>query len=159
MNQKKLAKWLKLIIFGVGICGAIIYFYIFPFWGRAIIAETPEFSYAYIPWLIFLWITAGPCYVVLICGWRIASEIEKDNSFSEVNARYLKIISYLAAGDCLLFFGGNIIFLFLHMNFAEIVLLSLIIVFFGVFISVISAALSHLVYKAAELEEESQLTI
>lgn len=159
MNQERLSKWLKIIILGVGICGAIIYFYIFPFWGREIIAEKPEFTYAYMPWLIFLWITAVPCYVVLICGWRIASEIEKDNSFSEVNARRLKIISYLAAGDCLLFFGGNIIFLFLDMNYAETVLLSLIIVFFGVAVAVTSAALSHLVYKAAELQEESQFTI
>ncbi len=159
MNQERLSKWLKIIILGVGICGAIIYFYIFPFWGREIIAEKPEFTNAYIPWLIFLWITAVPCYVVLICGLRIASEIEKDNSFSEINARHLKIISYLAAVDCFVFFGGNIIFLFLDMNYAETVLLSLIIVFFGVAVSVTSAALSHLVYKAAKLQEESKFTI
>jgi hypothetical protein len=40
-----------------------------------------------------------------------------------------------------------------------VALASLIVVFFGVAVCVISAALSHLVMKAALLQEENELTI
>lgn len=45
------------------------------------------------------------------------------------------------------------------MNHPSIVLLSFFIEFFGVAVSVSAAALSHLVMKAAVLQEESDLTI
>ncbi len=159
MNQRKLSKWLKIIFLGVGFCGAVIYFYIIPSWGKDMVSIYPDLSHFYLPWLIFLWLTAIPCYGVLACGWRIASEIGRDNSFSEINARMLKKISHLSAGDCIFFFGGNVILLLLNMNHPGVVLLSLLVVFFGVAVSVASAALSHLVFKAARLQEESQLTI
>ena len=45
------------------------------------------------------------------------------------------------------------------MNHPGVILYSLIVVFAGVVVSVASAALSHLVLKAALLHEESDLTV
>ena len=63
------------------------------------------------------------------------------------------------AGDAAFFFVGNVVFLFLNMNHPGIVLLSLVPVFAGACIAIAAAALSHLVRKAAALQEQSDLTI
>lgn len=159
MNQKTLSNCLKAIIIGVALCGLVIYAGILPFWGGDIAAENPEFAYCYWPWLIFLWITAVPCYTALVFAWKIAVNIGADRSFSMENARLLEKISLLAAGDAAFFFLGNIVLLCLNMNHPGIVLLSMLLVFAGVAVTVVSAALSHLVRKAAELQEQSDFTI
>ena len=160
MKQTSLSKWLKFIIFGVGICGIIVYALVIPMIGRTVAAaEKGEFDYCYWPWLIFIWATGIPCYVALIFAWKIAGNIGADQSFSLANAKLLKWISVLAAGDAVLFFVGNVVFLLLNMNHPGVVLFSLLIVFAGVAVAVASAALSHLVMKATELQEQSDLTI
>ena len=159
MGQKALSKWLKAILIGVGVCGLIVYFLILPEVGRSTIDSYPEFSGWYWPWLIFLWATGIPCYTALVFGWKIAANIGKDRSFSMENAKLLKWISWLAAGDAAFFFAGNVVFLFLNMNHPGVLILSLLVVFAGVAVAVAAAALSHLVEKAAALQEESDLTI
>ena len=110
MSQKDLANSLKAVIIGVGLCGLVIYFYFLPVWGKAILQYAPEYAHCYFPWMLFLWITAVPCYLVLLCGWKISVEIGKDNSFSAVNARLLKYIAGLAAFDSVLLFVGSGVF-------------------------------------------------
>lgn len=159
MNQKKLSWWLQVIIMCVGLIGAGFYFLIFPFYGRSLVDAYPEFMYAFWPWLIFLWLTGIPCYIVLIYGWKIAASIGKDKSFSLENADRLTKISYLAAGDTVFFVVGNIVFCVLNLNPIWILLMSMLIAFVGIAIAIIAAALSHLVMKAADLQEQSDLTI
>lgn len=159
MEQKALSKWLKIIIIGVGICGLVGYFLVIPSFGQSLARQYPEFSGRYLPWLIFIWLTAIPCYIALFFGWKIAANIGRDRSFSVENANLLKWISWLAAGDSIYFFAGNVALLLLGMSHPGVVLLSLLVVFAGVAITVAAAALSHLVRKAAALQEESDLTI
>lgn len=159
MKQDTLSKWLRLIIIGVGICGIIIYAAVIPMMAEAMVDKYPEFSSFQWPWLILIWITAIPCYLVLILAWKIAMNIGADRSFSAENAKLLKWIAVLAAADSAILFIGNLIFLLLSMNHPSIVLFSLLIEFFGIAISIASAALSHLVMKAAELQNQSDLTI
>lgn len=159
MNQKTLSRWLKVIIVGMAICGGIIYLYLLPFWAKDLVTVYPEYTYCYWPWLIVLWISAVPCYLVLYYGWKITVEIEKDNSFSLINANYLKNISVLAAINSVYFFTANLVFMLLNMNHPGIFAASLILVFTGAAITVSAAALSHLVQNAAILKEENELTI
>lgn len=159
MSQKSLSRWLKGILAGIGVCGAIIYLYFIPDMGKIIAAANPEYAYCYIPWLTMLWISAIPCYMVLYFGWRISSEIGKDNSFSMENARYLKFISMLAIIDSGYFFLANMIFLLLNMSHPGVFLMSLFVEFMGVSVAVAAAGLSHLVKKAADIQNENELTI
>ena len=159
MGQKALARWLKLILCGVGLCGAAVYFGFFPSMGSSLAAYYPEFSDRYWPWLIFLWGSGIPCYLVLGLGFRIARNIGEDRSFSRANAEYLKWIAYLAAGDGVYFFLGNVILWLTDMSHPGMALASLLVVFAGVSVTVAAAVLSHLVQKAADLEEQSELTI
>ncbi len=159
MKQKDLDKWLKVIIGGMGICGAVIYFLVIPSLGRDMVDRYPEFSGRFWPWLIFILGSAIPCYTVLVLGWRIAGNIGADRSFSDENARYMKWIAWLAAADSGYFFMGNIILLLINMSHPGVVLASMVVVFAGVVIAVAAGALSHLVAKAASLQEQSDLTI
>ncbi len=159
MSQRGLANALKAVIVGVAVCGLIIYFYFLPVWGKAVIHSVPSYEKCYVPWMLFLWATAIPCYLVLLCGWRISGEIGADRSFSARNARLLKYIAALAAFDSVLLFAGSGIFYVLGMSHGVMMLLCIVVSFAGVTVTVAAAALSHLVYKAAELEEESELTI
>lgn len=160
MKQTTWAKWLKAIIVGVAVCGALVYALVIPNMGRALaVAEQGAFDHCYWPWLVFLWATGIPCAVALVCAWKIAGNIGADKAFTRVNAKLLWIISLLAAGDAVFFFAGNIVLLCLNMNHPGVVLLSLLVVFLGVAIAVAAAALSHLVMKAAELQDQSDWTI
>ncbi len=159
MEQKTLSKWLKLIVIGMAVCGLIVYAIVIPSYGTSLVTSYPEFSNRYWPWLVFLWLTGIPCYATLVLGWKISARIGSDRSFSLENAKALKWISWLAAGDAGFFFAGNLLLLFLNMSHPGVTLLSLLIVFAGIAISVAAAALSHLVHKAAALQEQSDLTI
>ncbi|TGY95905.1 DUF2975 domain-containing protein [Petralouisia muris] len=159
MTQKSLSSWLKGIIVGITVCGTVIYFYLVPMFGQEAAEANPEFSYCYAPWLAVIWLSAVPCYLALYFGWKITVEIGRDNSFSMENARYLKRISVLALLDSGYFFLANLILLLLNMNHPGILLISLFVEFAGVAVAVTAAALSHLVQKAAEIQNENELTI
>lgn len=159
MEQKTLSIWLKCVLIGVGLCGLVVYLLALPAYGGMLRDMYPEFSNRYWPWLVFLWVTAIPCYGVLVLGWKIAGSIGKDRSFSEENARRLGWVSMLAAGDAGFFFAGNVLLLFLNMSHPGVLLASLGVVLAGAAVSVTAAALSHLVKKAAILQEQSDWTI
>ena len=159
MNQTRLSRSLKAILAGVGVCGLIVYFAILPSIGDSMHASYPEFAAWHWPWMIFLWLTAVPCYAALAMVWKIADHIGRDQSFSAENARLLQRVAWLAAGDTAYFFLGNVVLLFLNMNHPGILLISLLICFAGVAVTVAAVCLSHLVYKAADLQEQSDLTI
>lgn len=159
MQQKTLAKWLKTILIGAAIGGTVIYAWVIPFYGRELAAMYPEFANRYTPWLVFVLLSGIPCYAALVLAWKIASSIGANKSFSQANAKLLKGIAVLAAGDSAFVFLGNMVFLLLDMNHPSVVLAFLFVVFLGAAISVAAAVLSHLVQKAADLQEQSDLTI
>ena len=159
MTQTSLSRWLKMVIAGIGACGAVICFYLVPTFGKELADANPEFAGCYVPWLLIIWISAIPCYLVLFFGWKITTEISKDNSFSMKNSKYLKYISMLALADSGYFFLANLIMLLLNMNHPGIFLGSLFIEFAGVAVAVAAAALSYLVQKAARIQQENELTI
>ena len=71
MSQDILAKWLKAIIIGLGIFGVLVYGVVMPECGDMLVSMYPEYSYFYYPWLIFIWMTGIPCYVVLVLAWKV----------------------------------------------------------------------------------------
>lgn len=159
MGQKGLANWLKVIIIGTGICGLIGYGFLIPFFGKEIVDGAPELSHYYLPWLIFSYISAIPCFAVLVYGFLIANNIGNDKSFSIKNAIYLKNVSVLAIIDSAFVFVMNILYLLFNISHPGVAIMMLFVVFAGIAFSVLAAALSHLVKKAADLQEQSDYTI
>lgn len=159
MEQKTLSKWISLVLIGAALIGFVIFFVIVPVYGQSLLRAYPEFSNRFWPWLIFLWLFAIPCYAAIIVGLRISNRIGLDQSFSMENADSLKMISYLAAGDTLFFALGNCALLLLNMSHPGVMVAALFISFIGFAIAIASAALSHLVRKAAVMKEENDFTI
>lgn len=159
MSQKKLSGWLKVILVLVGLCGLALYGVMIPSFGVSITAQYPEFEYRFLPWLLFISATALPCYAILVLGWLIARDIGADRSFSTANASRLKWCAVLAGGDGAFFFVGNVVLLLTNCSHPGVALMSMLVVFAAVAVSVVFAALSHLVGKAADLQDQSDLTI
>ncbi|MEY8392824.1 DUF2975 domain-containing protein [Lachnospiraceae bacterium] len=159
MTQKSLSTWLKAVILGIAFCGVILCVFLLPAIGKDIVAENPEFSSWYYPWFCVLWIAAVPCYLALYHGWKITVEIGRNRSFSMENAIYLKRISMFAIADTAYFFLANLLLIVFKRNHPGIFIASLFVDFAGVVIAVVAAALSHLVQKAAKMQQENDLTI
>lgn len=159
MFKQSLSKQLKAVIIGMAVCGALIYFWAFPTIGHMLVQSYPETQSYYLPWLIFLWISGIPCYLVLCFMWQIAKSIAENKAFSFENSKRFRKISVLAISDTTFFFVGNIILLLMNMNHPSIVLCSMGVVFAGITIAVISKAFAHLANQAAQLQEQSDLTI
>ena len=156
MNRHTLARRLRAILIGIALCGLLFYLILLPWILRRTLPQQSPAQWAY---LIPLWISAVPCYAVLVYGWRIVHNIALDRSFCRENAAYLRAISSLAMIDTAWIFLCDLLWLLL--GFAEVMmlLLSWIIIFVGIAVAVSTAALSHLVLRAAELQEQSDLTI
>lgn len=159
MKSDALARWLKLIIVGVGICGLLTYMIILPRFGVYLVDQNSMLEKNLTPWMVLLWVSAVPCYAVLYLGWKIATNIGNDESFTIDNSKYLKWIAYLALGDSVFVFVAHVIFLILDMSASVVMLVIIVVVFIGIAISTGAAALSHLVMKAAQIKEENDLTI
>ena len=160
MTQKNLSIWLKAVIIGTGIFGLIVFCGLIPAYGLNLKSIYPELAYCYWPWQIFLWLCSVPCFVSLFFGWKIASNIGNDDSFSFDNSKNLKIISGLAAFDSAFFFIGNWALVLMDMSHPGVaIIFAPLVIFVGIAVSIVCAALSHLVYKSAVLKNENDLTI
>ena len=157
MDQRKLTIWLKAICVGCALCGLALFGFILPRFLAYVAEEVPDLPHR--AWQIFLWVLAVPCYAVLVCIWKMANEIGRDNSFSLETARLLKTIALLAGADSALLLIGNVVFLITRHSIPTLALVSAFVCFIGLAISVGAACLSYLVHKAANVQEDSDLTI
>ena len=158
MEQKKLALWLKLVIGGCALCGIVLFVYVLPVWLLSLTDRYPGFhNWA---WSGLLWALAVPCYLVLALGARIADGIGHDRSFTLQNARRMHTVATLALCDTALLAAGSVVLTLTEAATPAVLLLAAgIVCFIGLAFAVAAACLSHLVLKAANLQEENDLTI
>lgn len=159
MEQKALSSWLKGAIGCLALLGLFIFGFVIPAYGISLAGANPDHAHCFWPWMFLIILVAIPCYAALVVGWKISADIGRDRSFSVENAKRMKLISNLAFGDVMLFFCGNVLLLVFGMSHPGVFLLSLLPDLFGVALAVCAAALSHLIYKSASLQEEADLTI
>ena len=153
MSQKNLSLWLKVFIIGVFIVLIPVYVFLIPS-----VLESYLESVS-IPLLVISEATVLPVLPALYFSMKIAGNIGRDRSFSLENAALMKKIAFLSAGDGAFLFSGNLCLFFFGENHPGPALLSLLFVFLFIAVSVAAAALSHLILKAAGLQDESDLTI
>lgn len=159
MKQKELSIWLKLIIIFCGCFGLLFCMYIGPKTGRVLLLDSENLEALYNPFVVFVWITGIPFFIALFLGWQICSDIRLDQAFTIRNAGRLKKISMLSMIECVLYVGA-LLYLFVIGSYqANLVMIMLLILFFAVVISIFTSLLSHLVRRASEIKEDSDLTI
>ena len=159
MSQKELSRWLRAVVI-VGWLGCLLMaIWMMP--GLAQDSETafPEFAYLKWPCLIFFWCALVPVAAALWFAYKIFAEIGRDNSFCRENAIRLRIISRLALADTVACLAAMAALLVLNALHPGVFLLMLAVIVAGAAVTVAAAALSHLTLKAANLQDENDLTI
>ena len=104
-------------------------------------------------------LSAVPCYAALWLGWRIFTEIGRNNSFCRENARRLRIISRLALLDTAVYVALSLFLCAVGLGHPSLALVLAAVILFGAAVTVCAAALSHLTQKAADLKDDNDLTI
>ena len=120
------------------------------------VEQYPEFSNYFIPWLVFIILTAIPLYTILAFGWSISTEIGKDMSFTEKNVKSLRGVAFCLAFESAFFFMGNIVLWLANLNLLGIVAVSTVLCIFLACVAVAVNILAHLVKKATAIREENE---
>lgn len=160
MNQKEMSRYLKFITVGSGVLFLIFVGWFFPSIIKNLILKEVGAS-AFWFTCGFVWITAVPCLLCLWKFWGICVRIGRDESFTRENANALKGMSRYMLVDCVLYtvllaaacVEGWYVYSIGFM-FGIIVIL-----FICIICMIVCAALSHLVYKASQLQDDQNLTI
>lgn len=113
----------------------------------------------YVVWQIITIVCSVVCIIAIVIAWMMFADIGKDLSLTMKNSKRLLVISNLFLLDTVIFSMYFIASLLIHKSFGIMTAVNIGIVFVGVSLTVICACLSHLVEKAAVIEEENELTI
>ena len=158
MTGKALCFWVRCAMIAIAICGVGVCAFWYPFSITLTTSGLQESGLvAFWTQLIFYWLTSLPCLVVLCIGWKIAAAIKSDALFKEENAKAVKTAVQILFADIAVFLIGNVVFLVLGWN--DFALLYLFFAIIGLVVAIFMAILSHYLYRAAELQEESEGTI
>lgn len=159
MKQAEIARWLKGITLGIGIMGAVFFFFLVPMLAGQMRQNYPEAAFLYWPGLLYSFLIAAGCYAVLYQFWTVCLEIGNDRSFSKENASAFKRISGIAVVLAVVWFAGIVGLAVLRCIQFGILIFMVFAVFISFAVAICAAALSHLVYKAYELKQDNELTI
>lgn len=143
----------------LAVMGIVFFFMVVPILAAISRRRYPELAFLFYPGLAYNVAIAIPCYAILYHFWQVCRQIGRDNSFSKENADAFTSISRFSLFLTVEWFIG----LFFLAIGGWMKTGALVILIFGIFLSIIvtiiAAALSHLILKAYELRQENELTI
>jgi hypothetical protein len=158
MTHKGLHKYIVLASLGAAFCLACVYAGV-AFFGLRIARDFPGETRRIALWLILGGITAAPCLAAVVFSLKIASLVRRDKSFSRQTSQLLKNISACSNIAALYFAAVNIVMFISGYQHPSTMLASAVLILLALSAGAAFAALSRFVAKAAELQEESDLTV
>lgn len=159
MKQHGFSLWMKAITVACAVLGLCLCFLLAPMLIDDLTTTYEELENMFYPGILFVWVTAIPFFAALAEVWLICGEIGRDNSFCVKNALRLRNLSGICALECVLYMIGIVLLLVKGVSVSWLFLFFLFIIFICVSAAVGCAMLSHLVRKAADLRQDSELTI
>ena len=147
---------MRAFTFAAALCGLFLCAFVVPVWGRGIITAAPEFRSWFLPWLIFAWLAALPCFAILIYVFKVANAVQSETVFTQRTAKWVKTGAVILFSDAAFVFFGNIVLLFMNMNHPGVLLLCLIVIIFALTLVLLASVLSRYLAKAALLQEENE---
>lgn len=160
MKQTEMSVYLKVVTLGVGALLMAFVFWFLPLVLKESLTEAAGAG-GYQGTCILVGLSAVPAMMCLIRFWGICESIRMDRSFSMENAHRLKRMSQYMLVDTVLY-TGFLAWFFLagwYVAAAWLIFPVLLAIFISVTLTILCAALSHLVQKAGEIQEEQELTI
>lgn len=159
MEQKTIAKYLKIFSIMIAIIGAIFFFWYLP----VIICQTAEMfeeaAFLKIPAILCTLFIACLCYIALGNFWKICTQIGNNNSFCIENAQSMKNIGCLACIVFIMILLGTLFLLLIGFLNAAWFFVCFFIASVACGMTIICLALSKLIENAAMIKEENDLTI
>ena len=154
----ELSRWLRGVLLFIFACCLVLGAIAVPAELRALTRASADFEPLQTGGLVFFWLSLLPVFAALTLAWCIFTDIGRDESFSEKNARRLRAISRLSLADTALYALAAVSLAFWGLLRVYLPVF-IAVIFLGIFLTIASAALSHLCHKAAALKSENDLTI
>lgn len=158
MNQSQIARILKIATAAAALIAAGVFLFYLPLAGYQL-AEEWELTALYLPALLVtevIWVLVN---LALWQFWKVCRRIGENASFSQENARSFRWISRYALAATVLVALPFLAACFLGMMNAAFGIPFLLVIFVGLGIAVLSWCLSLLIANAAELKQQTDLTI
>lgn len=159
--NKSLSNQLKIILVLLFIFVIILFAIVVPTIGLIIKENNPEFSYAYVPCLIWSWCFAIPILLAFIPAWQIFSSVGSERGcFIEENVKRFKTIAMLSYLDAIIFPLGMIIVGFLGAGQPGLtVIVTPAVIILAVCFARVSQILAKITEEASALKKEVDLTV
>ena len=157
MKRLGLVRTLKGTILFLAVMAAVCYIGIFPGTIREMGAQNAGTAWLVTPGIIAVSISAAPIAIALVLFWQICTEIGRDNSFCHKNASRLTGIGFCALVDTGYCAVGTVTLEI--MVGSPIWVTGMMVCTVGLAIALAAFLLSHLVWKAADMKAENDLTI
>lgn len=158
MKQNEVSGYLKAITVGIAVLLGIVVAVLLPMLLWDALEETGMLYWGI---MIFFWFSSIPAFGCLWKFWGICVRIGKDRSFTDENARAMRTMSHLMLSDTVLFVGfllADVIAKWYRQSFWMLIF-AILAIGVSICLSIVCAALSHLIYKASQLQEDQDLTI
>lgn len=150
---------LKIVLVISAIVVALVVFWCVPFYMRHVIDVRPDLG-GWDFWMrAYALLVASPVWVTIVLLWKVFGTIPQSDAFSQMNARRFQWIAWLAEGDlCLV--GGFALFLLISGVIAPFLVMCFGgALFGGIAAAIVFHVLAGLVRNAAELKQDSDMTI
>lgn len=159
MKQKNLSLWLRIIAVFIGVVGLVVFFAAVPSVIGDYQTTYPQHHAVGTVAKVLCYLSAAPFIVAIAQFYVICVRIGRDQSFSLENSHSLRLIGYMALTDTVMVFcvfGALLIIGLFNISFC---IAAVMIMLFGILVTIAAFALSHLVLKAFNLKSENDLTI
>ena len=161
MKNASLARQLKTILVLLFVFVIIAFAVLVPAFGLMIKENNPEYSFAFVPCLIWAWCFAVPILLAFIPAWQIFSTVgSAQGCFVRENVKRFKTIAWLAYADAVIFPLGMIIVGFLGAGQPGLtVIITPAVVILSVCAARVFQILAKITENASALQEEHDLTV
>ncbi|WP_045520124.1 DUF2975 domain-containing protein [Neobacillus niacini] len=162
MNVKRgSTTFLKVIIFLAGIAVLALCIFLVPKIGIFAGELYPDIPYMKSLVLIDMYAAAMPFYFALYQAFKLLSYIDKNQAFSELSVKALKIIKYCAITISTLYLLGMPLYYLMakRIDPPSFIPIGLVIIFASMVIAVFAAVLQRLLQEAINIKSENDLTI
>lgn len=105
----------------------------------------------------FYWIASIPCFLILLFGWDISSEIKKGNAFSMKVSKKLDIAAKILFVDSMIYLLAQLVFTMLDWN--PFVIIMIIVGLIGLILSFVLYLAARYVQQATIIKEENETYI
>lgn len=159
MSHLFISKVFKAIIVFAGVLGALLFFWAIPSLGKMLLVNMNQFHQYYSLWFGGYILFGIPCYYVLIQAWKIANNFGNEQIFVAKNGSLFHSIYLAAVIDSTLFLIFALICFVIGINPLFLLMIKVFIALVGFSFAFCVKILAQMVFKAADLQEESDFTI